>query len=150
MLLWHGSRFSNFVGIISQGMRIAPPEAPKTGYLFGKGVYFADQSGKSAPYCRPELSNGIATFVLCEVALGNQVVLQRPNCDADNLPSGYHSTKAEGRIYPDPSGNKTILKDVVVPMGKGITDNNKYMGANEYIVYNTNQIQMRYLVTVQT
>ena len=70
-LLWHGSRFSNFVGILSQGMRIAPPEAPSTGYLFGKGVYFADLIGKSTPYCRPELSDNIATFVLCEVALGN-------------------------------------------------------------------------------
>lgn len=70
-LLWHGSRFSNFVGILSQGMRIAPPEAPCTGYLFGKGVYFADLIGKSTPYCRPEISNGIATFVLCEVACGN-------------------------------------------------------------------------------
>lgn len=27
-LLWHGSRFSNFVGILSSGLRIAPPEAP--------------------------------------------------------------------------------------------------------------------------
>ena len=27
-LLWHGSRFSNFVGILINGMRIAPPEAP--------------------------------------------------------------------------------------------------------------------------
>ncbi len=52
MLLWHGSRLSNFVGILSQGdsflteshcqgLRIAPPEAPVTGYMFGKGVYFA-------------------------------------------------------------------------------------------------------------
>ena len=56
-LLWHGSRFSNFVGILSQGMRIAPPEAPASGYNFGKGVYFADLVGKSTPYCRPELSN---------------------------------------------------------------------------------------------
>jgi len=30
------------MGIMSQGLRIAPPEAPKTGYMFGKGVYFAD------------------------------------------------------------------------------------------------------------
>lgn len=37
-LLWHGSRLSNVVGILSQGLRIAPPEAPKNGYLFGKGV----------------------------------------------------------------------------------------------------------------
>ena len=42
MLLWHGSRVSNFVGILSQGMRIAPPEAPASGYLFGKGIYLAD------------------------------------------------------------------------------------------------------------
>lgn len=27
-LLWHGSRFSNFAGILTSGMRIAPPEAP--------------------------------------------------------------------------------------------------------------------------
>jgi hypothetical protein len=26
------------VGIISQGLRIAPPEAPHNGYMFGKGV----------------------------------------------------------------------------------------------------------------
>ena len=29
-------------GILSEGLRIAPPEAPTTGYMFGKGVYFAD------------------------------------------------------------------------------------------------------------
>ncbi|CAF4852310.1 unnamed protein product [Rotaria sp. Silwood1] len=28
MLLWHGSRLTNFAGIMSQGLRIAPPEAP--------------------------------------------------------------------------------------------------------------------------
>ena len=28
MLLWHGSRMTNWVGILSQGLRIAPPEAP--------------------------------------------------------------------------------------------------------------------------
>ena len=27
---------------IWQGLRIAPPEAPVTGYMFDKGVYFAD------------------------------------------------------------------------------------------------------------
>ncbi|KAK6022711.1 hypothetical protein OSTOST_11577 [Ostertagia ostertagi] len=28
MLLWHGSRTSNFYNILSQGLRIAPPEVP--------------------------------------------------------------------------------------------------------------------------
>lgn len=39
-LLWHGSRLTNFVGILSQGLRIAPPEAPSTGYMFGKVFIF--------------------------------------------------------------------------------------------------------------
>lgn len=41
-LLWHGSRITNWVGILKCGLRIAPKEAPVTGYMFGKGVYFAD------------------------------------------------------------------------------------------------------------
>lgn len=32
-LLWHGSRLSNWVSILSQGLRVAPPEAPVTGYM---------------------------------------------------------------------------------------------------------------------
>lgn len=49
-LLYHGSSLFNFIGILSQGLRIAPPEAPTTGYMFGKGVYFADMFGKSYGY----------------------------------------------------------------------------------------------------
>lgn len=33
ILFLAGSRLTNFVGIISQGLRIAPPEAPATGYM---------------------------------------------------------------------------------------------------------------------
>jgi poly [ADP-ribose] polymerase len=43
MLLWHGSRTSNYVGILSNGLRIAPPEAPHNGYVYGKGIYMADK-----------------------------------------------------------------------------------------------------------
>lgn len=49
-LLFHGSAMFNFIGILSQGLRIAPPEAPATGYMFGKGVYFADMFEKSFGY----------------------------------------------------------------------------------------------------
>lgn len=71
-MLWHGSRVTNFVGILSEGLRIAPPEAPVTGYMFGKGIYFADVSSKSAGYCRATLENPEGLLVLCEVALGKK------------------------------------------------------------------------------
>lgn len=38
-LLWHGSRATNFGGILGQGLRIAPPEAPVSGYMFDKVGY---------------------------------------------------------------------------------------------------------------
>ena len=92
MLLWHGSRTTNYAGILSQvrphpphplhpcnmmsshllqGLRIAPPEAPVTGYMFGKGVYFADMVTKSANYCRTSPSEPVGVLLLCEVALGD-------------------------------------------------------------------------------
>jgi poly [ADP-ribose] polymerase len=33
-LLWHGSRTTNYAGILSQGLRIAPPEAPVVSFIF--------------------------------------------------------------------------------------------------------------------
>lgn len=69
--LWHGSRLTNFAGIISQGLRIAPKEAPVTGYMFGKGVYFADMVSKSANYCCTNVRKPTGLLLLCEVALGN-------------------------------------------------------------------------------
>ena len=67
----HGSRVTNFGGILSQGLRIAPPEAPVSGYMFGKGIYLADMSSKSANYCSAYSSGDTALLLLCEAELGN-------------------------------------------------------------------------------
>ena len=98
-LLWHGSRLSNFVGIFSQGLRIAPPEAPATGYMFGKGIYFADCSSKSANYMHATKEQPYGMLILCEVALGAMYPLLRDEY-MDKAPSGYHSTKGVGKTVP--------------------------------------------------
>lgn len=49
------------------GLRIAPPEAPVTGYMFGKGVYFADMFSKSANYCYATRTAKDGVLLLCEV-----------------------------------------------------------------------------------
>lgn len=49
------------------GLRIAPPEAPVTGYMFGKGVYFADMFSKSANYCYASRGANDGVLLLCEV-----------------------------------------------------------------------------------
>ncbi|XP_050138409.1 poly [ADP-ribose] polymerase 2-like isoform X5 [Malus sylvestris] len=151
MLLWHGSRLTNWVGILSQGLCIAPPEAPETGHMFGKGVYFADMFSKSAKYCHA--SNGCTSGVLllCEVALGDMAELLTANYDADKLPVGKLSTKGVGGTEPDFSEAQLLDDGVVVPLGKQ-KENTSHEGSlrhNEYIVYNVEQIRKRFVVQVK-
>ncbi|CAN6221507.1 unnamed protein product [Urochloa humidicola] len=48
------------------GLRIPPPEATVTGYMFGKGVYFADMFSKSANYCCASKASRSGVLLLCE------------------------------------------------------------------------------------
>ncbi|KAJ3185854.1 Poly [ADP-ribose] polymerase 1 [Gaertneriomyces sp. JEL0708] len=154
-LLWHGSRVTNYAGILSQGLRIAPKEAPVTGYMFGKGIYFADMVSKSANYCFASASQTTGLLLLSEVALGDEYL--RAAADyVTALPEGKHSTKGCGTTGP---AEFVPLSDaepeVLVPMGPpteqslpGKTRKSDLL-YNEYIVYNTHQARIRYLVEVK-
>ncbi|XP_058506677.1 poly [ADP-ribose] polymerase 2 [Solea solea] len=152
-LLWHGSRLSNWVGILSQGLRVAPPEAPVTGYMFGKGIYFADMSSKSANYCFANQHNHVGLLLLCEVALGDCHELLDADYAADILPAGKHSTKGLGQTGPDPK-NSVTHNGVTVPMGPGVKtrvrNNSGYsLLYNEFVVYNPAQTRMKYLLRIK-
>ncbi|KAL6066121.1 Poly [ADP-ribose] polymerase 1, variant 2 [Balamuthia mandrillaris] len=148
MLLWHGSRLTNFVGILSQGLRIAPPEAPVTGYMFGKGVYFADMVSKSANYCRATEEQNVGLAILAEVALGN--MYERSHAEyMESPPAGFHSTKGIGQTRPDPHQSITLQSGVVVPIGtpSSPSSSSSYSSLlyNEYIVYDVRQVHIKYL-----
>ncbi|RDD42983.1 Poly [ADP-ribose] polymerase 1 [Trichoplax sp. H2] len=100
MLLWHGSRVTNFVGILSQGLRIAPPEAPV-----------------SANYCNTNSGSPTGLLLLCEVALGNMHELKQSKY-ITKLPKDTHSTKGLGGTAPNPSQAITLENGTVVPLGK--------------------------------
>ncbi|XP_029448906.1 poly [ADP-ribose] polymerase 1 [Rhinatrema bivittatum] len=148
-LLWHGSRTTNFAGILSQGLRIAPPEAPVTGYMFGKGIYFADMVSKSANYCHAFTGNPMGLLLLGEVALGNMHELKAAS-HITKLPKGKHSVKGLGSTAPDPTASIT-LDGVEVPLGKAVTTNikNASLLYNEYIVYDVAQVNLKYLLKLK-
>lgn len=149
MMLWHGSRLTNWGGILSQGLRIAPPEAPSTGYMFGKGVYFADMSSKSANYCFTTSEKTTGVLMLCEVALGNMKEYKSAHY-VDGLPKPYISTKGVGQYMPDPKGDYVDRNGCVMPMGKGTKSNvnDTTLLYNEFIVYDVQQIRTRYVMRV--
>ncbi|KAF9897079.1 Poly [ADP-ribose] polymerase 2, partial [Lobosporangium transversale] len=155
-LLWHGSRLTNYVGILSQGLRIAPPEAPVSGYMFDKGAYFADCVSKSANYCFVDSrTNNTGLMLLCEVALGDMYELEQSdyNAKANSQKAGKQSTKGLGLAYPDEKHDVFIEDNLLVPVGplkrKKAGTGLYCLQYNEYIVYNTSQIKMRYLIRMK-
>ncbi|KAF4674396.1 Poly [ADP-ribose] polymerase 2 [Perkinsus chesapeaki] len=163
MLLWHGSRLTNWCGILSSGLRIAPPEAPVTGYMFGKGLYFADSFSKSANYCfatqnkrvmkstiQARLAQSVERKALnvVVVALGrSRLCTEADSRAASKLGKGKnacYSTKGVGRSGPDPKDLLVTKDGLKVPLGKMIElpeekDKQLSLLYNEYIVYNTSQ-----------
>jgi len=148
-LLWHGSRLTNWIGILSQGLRIAPPEAPKTGYMFGKGVYFANMVSKSANYCFTSRDSPTGIMLLSEVALGKMYEINHSEY-MEKAPTGFHSTKGVGNTRPNPKSDLTLPNGCVVPYGK---PTNYSAGGgllyDEFIVYDVRQINMKYLLRLK-
>jgi len=147
-LLWHGSRLTNFVGILSQGLRIAPPEAPVSGYRFGKGVYFGDVMSLSTKYCRTSSAQDYC-MLLGEVILGKEFP-----CDKDTYmekaKNGFDSTKALGIIEPDPKQNLKLPSGTVVPTGKLVDSGHKGVSCHEhqYVVYDVAQCKLVYCLHI--
>lgn len=152
MLLWHGSRVSNFLGILSTGLRIAPPEAPSTGYMFGKGIYLADLGSKGSKYCNASNEYAMGLMLLSEVALGEVYETEKAE---ENAPKGKDSTKGVG-MYKYSTEYEQWGDGVIVPCGgldleSGIPSKieKDYLKYNEYIVYKTNQVKLQFLVKVR-
>ncbi|KAL4931161.1 putative poly(ADP)-ribose polymerase PARP [Aspergillus undulatus] len=160
-LLWHGSRSTNYGGILSQGLRIAPPEAPVSGYMFGKGVYFADMSSKSANYCCSYNSGRKGLLLLGDVELGDPVFElygSDYNAGENAKNEGKIATLGKGQTIPagwkDASCIHPDLQGIQVPdMSNGTANHDVragggYLQYNEYIVYDVAQIRLRYLFFV--
>ncbi|CDI81883.1 NAD(+) ADP-ribosyltransferase, putative [Eimeria acervulina] len=170
MLLWHGSRLTNWPSILAKGLQVAPPEAPSSGYMFDKGIYFADMVSKSSQYCFASSLQPHGLLVLCEAALGRQRQLLEADYEAAAKckSDGQDSVHGVGRMCPNPDSDFEIPsvidgKPVRVCGGKS-WNNTKAVEElkantpgspeaalmyNEYVIYDPRQIKIRYLIHVE-
>ena len=72
VLLFHGTKIQNLLGILSQGLLIAPIEASSTGASYGNGIYLSDYFSKAAEYSD---FNNKGYVLIVECALGNYLQL---------------------------------------------------------------------------
>lgn len=150
MLLWHGSRLTNFTSILSNGLTIG---AAANGSMFGRGIYFADMVSKSSQYCVPTPPDNIGLLALSEVALGSIHELNQ-GMNLVQPPAGKQSVKGVGRTQPNLKYAHKRKDGVVIPLGKPYNEGQQAAVArslmyNEYIVYNAAQVNLQYLVKLK-
>ncbi|KAJ8575555.1 hypothetical protein ON010_g3658 [Phytophthora cinnamomi] len=131
-ILWHGSHLANWLGILSEGLRIAPPEVASNGRTFGKGLYFTDKVTKAQAYChcRPTNGHNQCVFALSEVALGESKEMLNSDDNAKQFVhtgaggrakgAYYHSCKGVGSCRPDSAGEVVDIHGAVWPVGKPV------------------------------
>lgn len=100
-------------------MKIAPPEAPVTGYMFGKGLYFADMFSKSYLYSngRNFVQGESSLLLLCDVALGKMKKLYEAT-NVEKLEHQYQSVRGVGKNGPDYDQSIIHPEGVEIPSGE--------------------------------
>ncbi|CAG5084427.1 Similar to PARP1: Poly [ADP-ribose] polymerase 1 (Homo sapiens) [Cotesia congregata] len=142
-LLWHGTRRFNIPSILYEGFKISKAK----GGLFGTGTYFTNAMTKSWRYCG-SYCEGV--LFLCEVALGEISTGNNGfvnGYEENPLTDGKNSVHGVGNYSPNINDFDIIDDDVLVPYGRLEFKYNSGLEFDEFIVYNTSQIKIRYLVT---
>ncbi|KAG8545369.1 hypothetical protein GDO81_021002 [Engystomops pustulosus] len=132
--LLHASSPCNFVGILSRGLMLPKiiveefgGERTDVGNL-GSGIYFSDSISTSLKYSQPSDITGSRLLVVCDVALGKCTDVFHRDYTITEPPNGFHSVHGVQR-------KEGVNSD--------FTD-------DEYVVYDVNQVQMRYVVQFST
>lgn len=169
ILLWHGTKPQNVLGIIQTGFRIAPIGVDSTGAMFGQGIYFADNFAKSYNYTpginisfySPDESRNFKEpkkyMMLCEVLLGKMKKLYQSEQVTDIPNSKFQSVMGVGSNGPSKGGEVYLPNGCVVPLGKLVpneipkSEKQQYfsLNHNEYIVYNTSQVRIKYILELR-
>lgn len=150
-LLFHGSKMTNFVGILSEGLRLPKPDQIANGAMLGPAIYFADSISKSFNYTCSNETGGRGFVLVCEVALGNMEEATRAT--KTPLPTGFDSRWGVGKSVPDTQGNTPWVVDptVIVPCGR-LTQTNVSSSLlyNEHVIFNREQYRLRYIMELES
>ncbi|KAH7010769.1 poly polymerase catalytic domain-containing protein [Microdochium trichocladiopsis] len=84
LLLWHGTPIHNVISILETGLRTRPPNCTARRAMFGKAIYLADASSKSANYCGSQNGEEAVLF-LCEADVGRGRVMHEQRCRGGDI-----------------------------------------------------------------
>ena len=158
ILLFHGTKTQNILGILSKGLLIAPIESESSGKRFGNGIYLTDSFNKSLNYSSSEKKKYI---LLVDTFLDKiyQVTDKTKNINVKELKmNGFNclinnaNKKAsfEDRIFFN--NGMTVPTKIIE---KNNQNNFSFGGGfgmdydTEYVVYDSNLVNVKYIIEME-
>ncbi|CAF3055507.1 unnamed protein product [Rotaria sp. Silwood2] len=131
--LFHGSKYANFLGILSRGLVMPKIVVEELGVVrtdigcLGYGIYFSDSASTSLKYTTSSATRpGRRLLCICQVALGESANYYSFSPTLIKPPNGFHSTHSVKRMEE----NHSMFTD------------------NEYAIYQLDQQRLLYIVEV--
>ena len=132
-LFWHGSRNENWFNILQTGLLIRPAGAVHSGSMFGDGIYGANKAQKSIGYTSlrgsywASGSDNKAFLALFQFHVGNEKHIHRHDSSCYDLSKSKLSREGFDSVYAH--GGIDLRND-------------------EFIVYDANQVTVKYLIEI--
>ena len=157
ILLFHGTKTQNLLGILSKGLLIAPIESQSSGNRFGNGIYLSDSFKKSLSYAW----GGDKIYILMVDTLLDKVFKISKDNKFTNVKdikmNGYNclindSTSHisfEDRIY---FNNGSTVPTKMIEENKNQNNfNNNYFYDNdsEYVIYDPKLANIKYILEIR-
>lgn len=138
--LWHGSRNENWWSIITSGLVLRPTNVVISGKMFGYGIYFAPEAGKSVGYtsiqgsywARGTASKGYMS--LYDVIYGDPYIIDKNYYSYSGLGSLTYESLQKAKPGAD------SVHALAVKTG---------LARDEIIVYKSEQVTIKYLVEIE-
>ena len=152
ILLFHGTKAENVLGILNKGLLIAPIEAESTGNKYGNGIYLSDSFDKALDYC-----SGNKKYVLVvDTFLDKSFQISEKNRfkDVKTLKKNrfnclINDTKVhitEDRIY---FINGTSVPISIIKKESPKDKDYYYDYEPEYVIYDSKLVNVKYIIELE-
>ena len=162
ILLFHGTKTQNILGILSKGLLIAPIESESSGNRFGNGIYLSDSFNKTISYTSNEKRKYILLVDTCLDKLYRMTDKNKFTSLKELKDKGYNCliNNARKHISFDDriffNNGITIPTKIVEEKENNISNinfgfglYNSYDNDSEYVIYDSKLVNIKYIIEVE-
>ena len=147
IMLFHGTKTENMLGILSKGLLISPFESEISGNKYGNGIYLSDRFKKSSDYC----SDGNKKYILLVDTFLDKVFKESETNIFKNSKElkekGYNCFISKSKYSINFNANIYLNNGSTIPTILHKNEDRRYApDYSEYVIYDPKLVNIKYII----